>query len=250
MRNRGQDDMRYSRHSALNRQAETGPAPFSPLDVPGLIGWYDAAEYNSLTIFGSRVTAINNRVPGGLPLKSLGTHGTVAPVYEAANALAGGNPALVWASGEDCGLDLFHPVLNQPVQAPVSELFIVCAYKDGVDADFDGYTRLIADASDFTICQGQPGSDAIRHSSTMKRASKNGDPFSVSVLPLPLSVLRFSAADQGLASFNVSSFGRKESASLSRSWHGPICEVLAWNQPLTQMQVDTVTAELNSKWGI
>ncbi len=221
-----------------------------PSDIPGLIGWYDASASDTLTVSGGRVTAINNRVSGGLPLKALGTHGTVAPVHDPANALAGGSPALVWAAGEDCGLDLFHPGLNQAVQAAVSDLFIVCAYKDGIDADFDGYTRLIADGADATICQGQPGSNAIRHSSVVTRASKNGAAFAVSVLPLPLSVLRFSATDQGLSSFNVSSFGRKESSSLSRSWHGPICEVLAFSSALTNEDAGTVQQYLNGKYGL
>lgn len=232
------------------RKRSGGSSVFSPLAISGLIGWYDASDYNSLTVDNGRVTAISNRVSGGLPLKSLGTHGTSAPVYDPANTLAGGNPALLWASGEECGLELYHPVLDQAVETPVADMFIVCAYKEGVDADFDGYTRLIADAADHTICQGQPGSNGIRATSTLQRASKNGASFSASLLPLPLSVLRFSAANQGLTDFSVSSFGRKEVSSLSRSWNGPICEVLAFSTPLSSPDIEQVGAYFHSKWGI
>lgn len=233
-----------------NETVSEPAAVFLPSDVVGLIGWYDASEYSSLTVTGNRVTGISNRVVGGLPLKSLGIHGTNAPIYDASNVSARGNPALVWAAGEDCGLDLFHPGINQQVEAAVSDLFIVCTYKDGIDVDFDGYTRLIADASDATICQGQPGSDKIRSTSLVKRASKNGGDFSATVLPLPLSVLRFSAVDQGLSSFNVSSFGRKESPSLSRSWQGAICEVLAFSVPVTTDQEQQVLGYFKGKWGV
>lgn len=231
--------------------APTPQTAFAPDMVGSLIGWYDASETSTLAIVGNECEHIGNKIAGGLPLRANGINGTARPIYDPSNRIAGGRPALLWDATER-GLGVWHPQSGQHVDATVGHLFVVTAYADGEDETFDGYTPIISVAAGSTICQGQPSAAYIRANTDLKTASVNGGTRSGTILPLPLSVLHFDAADAGLSSFDICHFGTSSSSSLSKSWKGPLCELLAYSPdtPLTANDIAAIEAYLMVKWGI
>lgn len=212
--------------------------------IPGLIGWYDASDASTLTLNGNEVTAMTNRVNGGLGVSRFGA--LPGPLYDPANQVANGKPALVWTSEDRC--------LTLPADAHLSELFAVMAYQTGTETlatdyttFFSGYTALNQWNVNRMLIEKNSSNMRQFNDVGVKSVSINGAPFGISVLPLPLSVVRFSASDIG-TSISLASMGY----SNSYGWNGPICEILAWSDQVTlsDTQVTQVETYLKTKWGI
>lgn len=87
---------------ALNRRRRhlVGPgfAPIDPTAVPGLVGWYDAAELDAAD--GDRVSLPNSHSAGGGPDFGAPPTAHDLPIYREAPAGFGGAPALEFAGSE------------------------------------------------------------------------------------------------------------------------------------------------------
>ncbi|MBI1495416.1 hypothetical protein [Halocynthiibacter styelae] len=224
-------------------------AAFSPLDIPGLIGWYDASHAESVTVSGSEVTELRNRVPGGAPVVA-GPGG--GPDYATSEPRANGNPALVWPnSANEKGLVL-------GFDAPCSEVFAVMCYKDGLDTSFDHWVTFIANLEGIdgngrrTV--GTSGSDVLWSTGSPNKARVNGASPSGTVLPMPLSVVRFSALDHPTPGepVRIATLGGPNKNDADRAWQGIMCELLAFHasSPPTAAQVQQVETWAKQKYGI
>lgn len=221
-------------------------AAFSPSDVAGLIGWFDAQQASSFTIgAANEVTAADNLT---------GLSGIVAspyggPTYAASEPTANGHPALVWPSTTN------RLGLEQAEDSSASEVFIVAAYKDGLDAAFDEYTTFVTSFAGMTANTGQrimgeQSGSGFWTGSFLTSVSINGAAPTASVLPAPLSVLHFSAPATPILVANIG--GRNGTHEKVRAWQGAICEVLIYSDQvaLTTGDVDLVNDYLMQKWGI
>lgn len=225
------------------------PAVFSPLDIPGLIGWYDVSHTESVITSGDEVTELRNRVPGGTPVVA-GPGG--GPDYAASEPRANGHPALVWPdSANEKGLVL-------GFDAPCSEVFAVMCYKDGLDATFDHWVTFIANLEGIdgngrrTV--GTSGSDVLWSTGSPNEARVNGAAPSKTILPLPLSVVRFSAQDHPTAGdpVRIATLGGPNKNDPDRAWQGIMCELLAFHAeaPPTEAQIAQIEDYLFQKRGI
>jgi len=218
------------------------PAPLQR----GLTGWYDASNAATLTIgAGNTVTAIANRTGGEALVAGAGG----GPVYDPANAVANGNPALVWPNANsNLGLQL-------GADTPCGELFMVMAYQDGLSAAFATWTAFFGADAGRQI--GRNGRREIYHTTIfLSRASINGGPEVAAVLPLPLAVVRFSGTFRGPneaptppGQFPLRYLGDTTSTT---AWRGPICEVLTYapGVAMTETEAQENVDYLQQKWGI
>jgi hypothetical protein len=222
----------------------------TPADVAGLVGWFDASATETLTLSASNeVQRVGNRVAGMLDIVPTQWGG---PQYEASNAVANGHPAIVWPNiGNNKGL-----WLEGGLETPCSEIFVVCAYFDGARNKFLDWITLLSDAaavtgSGQTMCWGAKNSPGLLGNKDPNRVSKNGGAFTGTMLPLPLSVLRFSST-QASNPLTVSAFGATNSGSGSRAWNGPICEVVAYSDQvaLNSTEIQGITEYLANKYDI
>ncbi|TRD14316.1 hypothetical protein [Palleronia caenipelagi] len=215
-----------------------------PDQVPGLIGWFDAATPETLSLGGADVIANANRVPGGPGLTAVGAGG---PAY-APTGGPGGRPALLWPDApNNLGLSLAK-------DAQVAELFVVCQFAGGTTATWPTYNAVFSSRTAVNECTavGEIGKSHLAFGNAgqlVSSVSINGAPFGSAMLPLPLSILHFSASTESLPHLTLAAFGfQHAAATLGRSWRGPICEVLAYLTALTPNQRAHVQAYLTRKW--
>ncbi|TRD16950.1 hypothetical protein [Palleronia caenipelagi] len=212
---------------------------------PGLIGWFDAASPETFTP-GTGPIAVAANKTGGPGLFEVGDGG---PTYDP-SGLPGGRPALMWPSGpNNRGLTLQQDAL-------VSELFVVCQFGDGTATVWPDYIALFSSISATLDCTavGFSGSGDLASANDgvlVPRVSRNGGAFGKKVLPLPLSVLRFSAITEASARLALAAVGFQHVENPGgRSWRGGICEVGAFADPLTPDAVASIEAGFIEKWEI
>jgi len=230
---------------------------FKPDQIPGLIGWFDAADLNTLTIEADgSVSRVDNKVPGLKPVEYLAGHAAAqkGPDYVASDSVTG-MPGLRYfgATGSNRMLGLSDN--GAPAEAEVSHLFLVARYGNGTEGVFQGYLPFVSpiagytsDASNWRCAGHRSRNHLFQGSSYFKTASINGAAFDATVLPLPLSVVHFDGATEPRGSIPVSIVG----ADRAYSWEGLICEVVAFSAlvTLTAEQIVQVESYLTTKWGI
>lgn len=219
---------------------------FRPSDVPGLIGWYDASQANTITLNGNEITRIDNRVASGRPIEALAYGG---PDYVPSHTVANGMPAAVWPQLDN------QKGLGLGVDASVKHLFVVAAYKNGVEDRFSQYNTIYTDLFGISEVSSARVMGTLNASSIFNQAefgvlaSVNDRQLTnaTTLLPLPLSVLHFSQ----LGPFNISAFGSNNAGSgANRAWQGCVCEVLAFSLVIDPSEVQKIKDYLYPKWGI
>lgn len=242
-----------SRGTAAQKVTPAGSAgilsPYWLADIPGVIGDFDVSHAPSVELNGSEVVKLHNRAPGGTFVYA-GPGG--GPDYEASETRANGNPALVWPDSlNDKGLVL-------GFDAPCSEVFAVMCYKDGLDASFDHWVTFIANQAGIdgngrrTV--GTAGNGNLWSSGSPNVARVNGAAPSGAVLPMPLSVVRFSALDHPTQGepVRIATMGGPNKNDPDRAWQGIMCHLVAISAAvsLTPAQTSFIENALMQKWGI
>lgn len=219
---------------------------FRPSDVPGLIGWYDASQANTITLNGNEITRIANRSRNGSAHRSAYFGG---PDYVPSHAVANGMPAVVWPYTDN------KKGLGLGVDASVKHLFVVAAYKNGVENQFSQYNTIYTALAGITWFSPTRVMGTLNASSIFNQAefgvlaSVNDGPLTnaTTILPLPLSVLHFSQSTQ----FDVSAFGSNNGSNdNNRAWQGCVCEVLAFSGDVAPSEIQAIKDYLYRKWGI
>ncbi|WP_217351728.1 hypothetical protein, partial [Ruegeria sp. HKCCD8929] len=176
------------------------------------------------------------------------------PIYSPSEPRAGGRPALVWPDTvNDYGLEL-------PADASCSEIFIVMQYKDGIDEAWDNYITLITDKAGITsngvrTVGNYNGTNLYAGgSSAISWLRKDGGSATRTLLPMPLSVIRFTSKDQSTPGtpINIASLGGPNKGGANRAWQGIMCQLIAVSAQVTwtEAQAAQMTDFLMQKWGI
>lgn len=218
-------------------------------DIPGVIGDFDVSHAASIELNGTEVVKLHNRAPGGTFVYA-GPGG--GPDYVGSEPRANGNPALVWPNGlNEQGLEL-------GFDAHCSEIFAVMCYKDGFDSTFDHWVTFIANQAGIdgngrrTV--GTSGSDVLWSTGSPNKARVNGAAPSRTVLPLPLSVVRFSASDHQAVGepLRIATLGGPNKNDPDRAWQGVMCQLIAVSDAvsLTPAQISYIETGLMQRWGI
>lgn len=222
----------------------------SVIPSDGLAGWFDASRPSTVTMIGSEVTQVSNRVPSGESLAWFNGNG---PDYEASHVVANGKPAFAWPyTNNNKGLTL-------PAEVTVFDVFMVMAFDGGTTPVFTEYNTFCTDNNGLTGANatyrvtGQINQNYIRPNGLHGSFEINVNGVSVdfantaSVLPLPLSVVHI----RNPLGFRVTAFGATNAGEDDRSFRGPVCEILNYDtRARTSDEVNKVTKYLAAKWGI
>ena len=215
---------------------------FSPRSIAGLTNWYDASDFNSITMSGSEITEIANKV-GGDSLTKLSNGG---PHYVSSSRVSNGLPAIMWPNEKNLlGLTLSDEIFFK-------DAFIALAFADGEKSIFDVYNTIITDEKS---TQGSSRNRIMGGAQTAKLFNgtlpkgmdvrTNGGDISLDVLPLPLSVLHF-RTPYGFPTYN---FGGKN-FNAPRGWNGPMCEILLFDEIIAETDTAMIIEYLKEKWSI
>lgn len=220
------------------------PPGFSPLDVAGTLGWYDAQDFSTFTLgAGDEVTALGNKVPAGAGLVAVAEGG---PTYVSSHASAGGLPALEWPSADNSkGLWL-------GADASVHDVYVVLQYKDGLDTTFDNHNTITSDVAGLTTTSsnrimGRWGQSNVYTNVLPSGVTLhiNGGGGTVTLLPMPLCVLHIKRPTTWL----LTAIGSRNGGG-ARAWQGIMCEVLAYNQVVSAEDDTLIVDYLMNKWSI
>lgn len=219
------------------------PKPFFIDDVSGLTHRFDLSDFQSLTLgTDNEITAIANKVSGGDGLVKDPTHG--GPQYQASTSVANNKPSAFWAS------EISKEGLLLPSNTTVNDIFAVMAYQSGTETTFDDFYTLFtssenkAAATDSNRIIGGSGAGSLHGNIAFDQVSKNGAAAGNSILPLPLTVCRFSPANFSM--YNVGG----ENSGASRAWRGHVCELLFFSSQVSADDAAKINNALYAKWGI
>ena len=221
----------------------TGGTGFNPTNQANLALWVDAQQYTGATDVAQwdDLSGNNQHLKQTVTLDK--------PTYQASNAVANGHPAIFWAHGSTPE----HLISDADVS--YKDIYIVTAYKDGLDALFDTFNCLITgDDASFGGPRviGNGGTNEISANNTVDATpEKNGGPASAVVLPMPLSVLRATAGSVvTMRALGTNFINGTTTPTTGRNWQGPICEVIAYTTTRTSVQNDQILSYLENRWGI
>lgn len=217
----------------ISRRAR-GAVIFDPTSVPGMIGWYSANHANTITLgTDDEVTAVSNLINGGAGLVASPDGG---PTYVASHPMTG-KPALVWPDmsnrrGLELGFD-----------APVVEIFVRLAFRDGVVNSFPEFNTITTDIAGLTggstnRLMGDQWDDHLYAPSIPSGMHFEVDGIPTvdrTILPLPMSTLRMRRDTP----FSVTAFGARN-GNTSRSWQGPIEQIMAFTQPVSAANATSI----------
>jgi len=197
-------------------------AGFSPLDLgTKLVCWLDAQDASTITLVDTdKVSAWADK----------STHGNdtvqATPAnqrtYVASDPVANNLPCVCNDSSD-----------IRYVEAPamtIAQVFVVCAYKDGLDSAFDQYSTVMCGPSTSTDRIGmgtQSSANWFTSGQLAVGASKNGGTVTTTgALPMPLVVLRFDlTSPASLASWDI---GAQDASKLGYWRSGCFKPWLAW----------------------
>ncbi|AAT69546.1 gp70 [Alphaproteobacteria phage PhiJL001] len=226
----------------INVGTARGAPLFNPLQVSGLSLRLDASQADTITLNGANVSQWDDISGNGNNATQITA--SQQPPYNAQDSRANGQASVgPTVNTGSVGLEL--PSLT------VTHFFMVIGYEDGTDATFDERGTLVSGPGSFGTerIMGDVGTANLDSTgggfNFTTQVSINDGAFGAAILPLPLSCCIFVG--------NVTqafSLGYNNSA-VDRSWKGPICEVLAYNNALmTTEEQSTVAKFLCTKWGI
>lgn len=239
---------------ALARASGLAPREvFSPGDIPGLIGWWDAAATGTVSLSGQHVTRVENRVPSNLFLRPAGTTG---PEYRMNQGV---HPAFHWSHSQH-GYGFLVSTPGGRTNLSVKHLFMVMSYRNNA-VHWADLTSLFV-SSDSIFRRSLTGHRVLGHinqnrfftASYVDQVHKNGVAVGDAVLPLNRDVLHFSTAGIKTGStateLLVCGIGSRNFGVHSRSWHGDIHEILAFSMQanLSPQDIAAIEGYLQNKW--
>jgi hypothetical protein len=210
---------------------------FNPKTLPGLQGWWDAADSSTITLNGSNVSEWADKSGNGRTLSQ--ATALAQPPYQAA-AINGRN-AVVWPNSTNQNR------LQAASAFTIQQIAIVCRLGTGSSgiSDFRG---LLSAPANIGLLSGSSSTAWFPSDWNLMRKDGAAETSidNVTAVPLPLTVLVVR---------NASALSRQlivggERLSTTRSWWGPICEVLAFSATLNASQTTALERYLGRKWGV
>ena len=217
---------------------------FSPKNVPGLIGWWDAADSSTITLNGSTVSQWNDKSTSGFNV----SQATAANQPSYVSSSLNGKPGLDWGSAEGNTKNLTRS--SMPAYSP-RDHYVVADY-DGANP-FGSFTGLFGHSQPFSGASG--GTNEWSGGTHWSLISLNGAANSTALLPVYLSpfLLRatFATSQMALGATITSVFRIGGwSNTGARGWAGKIYEMLIFSAALSAGEDARVRAYLKNKWGV
>ncbi|WAJ26836.1 hypothetical protein [Antarcticirhabdus aurantiaca] len=234
----------------------TAPAAFNVLAL-GPSMWIDASDAASLSLVDGKVQQASDK--SGNARHAMQATAANQPSYLASHTVANNKPAFFNTSAtgrleNDAGITV-----------PIEEIYIVAAFATGAEAVFntssvgwgDGYAALfsgygsngmprqmgLVNTGDFISSNAFAMGGFRNRETTVRGIGGTGVP---SMLPLPLSVLRF----QRQASAPLDSRRCLMAQGAQRAWNGPYCEAVAFPAALSDADRGRLIEHLIAKWAI
>jgi hypothetical protein len=213
---------------------------FNPKTLPGLQGWWDAADSSTITLNGSNVSEWADKSGNGRALSQ--ATAAAQPAYQ--TAVINGRNAVVWPNSVNQNR------LQAASAFSIQQIAIVCRLGTGSSGTSD-FRGLLSSPGNIGLLSGSSSTSWFAGSASdwnlmRKDGAAEASIDSVTAVPLPLTVLVVR---------NASALSRQllvggERASTTRSWWGPICEVLAFSATLNASQTTALERYLGRKWGV
>lgn len=211
---------------------------FNPKSISGLVGWWDASDSATVTLNSGNVSEWADKSGNGRTLSQATAANQPAYTTGAVN----GRNAIVWPSTTNsCRL-------SAASAFTVQQYAIVCRFGAGESSN-SGFRGLLSATANIGLLMTNtawwPANNSdfnlIRRNGTAEASID-----AVAAVPLPLSVLVVR---------NASALSRQlilggERTNDSRSWLGPICEVLAFSSTLNAAATSAVERYLAGRWGV
>jgi lysophospholipase L1-like esterase len=213
--------------------------------------WLDAQDAETITESSSLVSQWGDK--SGNKYHATNVTGAEQFIYDPANSVANGLPALVG----DATAKRMYIAGNSASQTSfgLAELYIVAAYKDGLDSTFDNnaclWTKEGIATGDYRV-MGDTSGSANAFLTGGKFADHDGAYINGAasatntILPRPLSLMRFTRATAISQGWII---GAPEGSG-SRYWNGVICEIIGLSSDATTDERVALEAYLMNKWGI
>ena len=215
---------------------------FNPKSLPGLIGWWDAADSSTVTLNGSTVSEWRDKSNSGFHL----SQATAAnqPSYDTASL--NGKNGINW--GTTAGTAIILRRNTMPAYAP-RDTFIV--------ADYDGtnpFPTFVGLMHNVNVLSGNSGTTAaFLNSSSLKNHAFNGAATSFTMLPTIESpfLLRATFTSTALATTTTNQFGVGGwTSATTRGWAGKIYEIIMLSEEASDSVYSGIKRYISAKWGI
>lgn len=225
----------------FNTVFETGEA-FSPMSLGSLVTWLDASDLSTITEALGKVSQWDDKSGNG-------HHATQAvaasqPDYTVSDSRANSHSSIGSSSpgGGSVSIGMELPAFS------FQNLYVVTAYEDGTDSTFDRFQYIIGGrgSNGFPRILGQSGSANLNQSGSnfANEAEINGGAATSTVLPLDLSVLKFSGSMNEIMDIMHSE------VVAGRTWDGPFCEFVFTDGSETSEEEQELLDYFYGKWSI
>lgn len=162
--------------------------------------------------------------------------------YQASNADANGRPTVLWS--DNLNKEVYWNTVDS---FDVKEVVAVMGWVSSTgNSTFPRDVQLFATTGNLFPIRFTQGAATINATSDVPTVSINGGPQTNTVLPLPLSVCRFTYP---VVRSGTWSFGGQAGAD-TPGWQGPISELLVFSQDLTPDYWSGLLAHLTAEYGI
>lgn len=226
---------------------------FSPSDVTGLVGWWDASVASSITSAAGRVTQWNDLSGSGYHL----TAATTARPTTGSNTMNGNNVLTFdGVANELTKSSAVTPAVNTGTWIAVAKPTATTGYErlvafEATGQDFDdpaAIAAIIRDGSNLAYNSfyngGGVGTVAVTNAAHVIETQRNGDTF---------SCWRDGTAGTGATGLGTTVFGftfiNIGSNFGNNFWTGDIAEVLWYSTAISTANRQSIESYLKTKWG-
>jgi hypothetical protein len=212
---------------------------FSPTEIAGLVGWWDANDAATITLNGSNVSEWRDK-SGNSRHVAMGD-GANQPAYVAGSL--GGKAGIDWGAGGSP-----RRLSRDSVSMTARDHFIVADFDGG--ATFSNFETLVTSGGTIPIGGESSGTTVFRGFDVFDRMQLINNASSSTALPVILNpfILRatrtsVTSSATGLHFGQFATFG-------NRGWAGKIYEILIYDSSLSSSAASSVQRYLAAKWGI
>jgi hypothetical protein len=233
-----------------------------PNQIPGLVGWLDAADISTITTSGSDVVSIRNKVNPNIPFLGAGTFpprsGTNRKLndlnvldFDGESSYLTANGMAAYFTGTDVAFTILIACVFDNEDSPTNTAWAVSRSSSANPYHYMAYT-----STQIKIKRQDDAASSVEttYNFTLNQDDVNAAVFSgtaISAYWNDQTCYTGTACNVGALTLNVFTLGALLSnGSLSNFWDGSIAEVIIYNRALSDSERILAQRYLGNKWRI